>query len=75
MLTKMIEFMIVSKKEEKVAVHCSAGVGRTGTTIALTHLIVNYYAQVNAGVEPKLSVFSTVRRIRESRLMLVQTID
>ena len=55
-----------SERSEKALVHCSAGIGRTGTTISLLHIIINLCAQRNAGVEdPTLSVFSIVRRLRE----------
>ena len=54
--------------------HCSAGIGRTGTTIALMELIISICAQRNMGVEdPELSVFHTVRRLREQRHKSVQT--
>ena len=65
MLEAFILRLLTSKADEKVIVHCSAGIGRTGTTICLAHNIVHLWAQRNAKVEPKVSVFSTVRRLRE----------
>jgi len=63
MLDAFITHMISSP--EKAIVHCSAGVGRTGTTIALAQIIVQLWAQKNAGVEdPRFSIFSIVRRMR-----------
>ena len=55
-----------------VLVHCSAGVGRTGTLIALYHMIITLQAMKN---NPRISVFGTVRRLREQRWGLVQTKD
>jgi len=58
--------LLESEESEKAIVHCSAGIGRTGTTIGLAHLIINLYAQLNEGIkDPELSVFSTIRRSRE----------
>lgn len=65
--------LVESPAHEKCVVHCSAGIGRTGTTIALAHCIMNMCALRNAGEQaPKCSVFSTVRRMREQRYHLVQ---
>ena len=65
--------MLLTEKDTKAVIHCSAGIGRTGTTIALAHLIINLCAQKNAKVQtPVVSVFSTVRRLREQRWGLVQ---
>jgi protein tyrosine phosphatase len=64
----MLDYYIwtMLKSDSKIIVHCSAGIGRTGTTIGLASLIVNSWAQRNAGIaDPEISVFSTVRRMRE----------
>ena len=64
----MLDYYIYTmiKSDRKIIVHCSAGIGRTGTTIGLASLILNTWAQTNAGItNPEVSVFSTVRRMRE----------
>lgn len=67
------EFIVQSEAKEKVIVHCSAGIGRTGTIISLMHILINIQAQLNQGIkEPKFSIFSIVRRIREQRMGMVQ---
>lgn len=76
MLDHFIAFLITADPTEKAIVHCSAGIGRTGTTIALAHLIINTWAQRNAGIEePKVSIFSLVRRLREQRMWMVQMVE
>ncbi|XP_069736531.1 receptor-type tyrosine-protein phosphatase mu-like isoform X2 [Phaenicophaeus curvirostris] len=50
-----------------VLVHCSAGIGRTGTFIALDFLLKMGKA------EDKVDVFRCVQRLREQRVSMVQT--
>ena len=74
MLNKFIEWNLRSGPKEKSIVHCSAGIGRTGTTISLMESIINICAQKNSGVQdPHFSLFHTVRRLREQRFGSVQT--
>ncbi|XP_060603462.1 receptor-type tyrosine-protein phosphatase epsilon-like [Ruditapes philippinarum] len=52
-----------------ILVHCSAGVGRTGTFLALDIL-------ANEGVaEGTVDIFACVRNLREDRVNLVQTVE
>jgi protein tyrosine phosphatase len=60
---------VKQKKEEKIMMHCSAGVGRTGTLIALVNLTSE---AKGAGKEKKLSVFRTVRKLRDQRIHMVE---
>jgi receptor-type tyrosine-protein phosphatase gamma len=60
--------------------HCSAGIGRTGTVIALYNLQLTAIAMSNfvkqtGDIETvsRLSVFGVVRRLREQRFCMVQT--
>lgn len=76
MLEDFINLVLNSALDEKAIVHCSAGIGRTGTTIALLQLIINTCAQKNNKVtDPLVSVFSVVRRLREQRPYMVQMPD
>ncbi|XP_078320061.1 uncharacterized protein LOC111119718 isoform X2 [Crassostrea virginica] len=52
-----------------IVVHCSAGIGRTGTYIALDYLI-------NQGqIEKRVDVISCVSNLRNQRAHLVQTVE
>jgi protein tyrosine phosphatase len=69
-----IRFMVeaVLASSGPVLVHCSAGVGRTGTLIALCHMVQALRSQKK---NKRISVFGTVRRLREQRWGMVQTKD
>jgi protein tyrosine phosphatase len=53
-------------------VHCSAGIGRTGTYIALLLLIESIEYQRQLGAIAQVSIFGTVRRLREQRWLMVK---
>jgi protein tyrosine phosphatase len=73
----LIQQLIKHKAESKapIAVHCSAGIGRTGTLIVLYFLqsLANYQAANSLPIQA--SVFGTVRSIREQRAGSVQTLE
>jgi protein tyrosine phosphatase len=60
------------KHSGKVLVHCSAGVGRTGVILVLFELVTNLETQFSTKETPSLSIFGTVRKIREQRWGLVK---
>ena len=63
-------------ERKRLAVHCRAGIGRTGTTLALINAVITIQEQLKSGVQdPDLSLFSIVRRLREQRIWMVQTED
>lgn len=73
MLNELIHMILNSDPTAKAIIHCSAGIGRTGTTASLSSLLINVASQLNQGIaDPKISVFSTVRRLREQRFSMVQ---
>ncbi|CAD8166786.1 unnamed protein product [Paramecium octaurelia] len=51
-------------------IHCSAGVGRTGTFLAICHI-----KQLLIKNDAQISIFSIVRRLREQRPLLVQSVQ
>lgn len=67
-----INWNLNSEDNEKAIVHCSAGIGRTGTTIGLMENMINISSQLNSGdKDPSYSFFHTVRRLREQRFGIV----
>ena len=63
-------------ERQRLLVHCRAGIGRTGTTISLISAVIAIKEQIKVGiVDPHLSIFYIVRRLREQRIWMVQTDD
>jgi receptor-type tyrosine-protein phosphatase gamma len=64
-------------KKAPIVVHCSAGIGRTGTLLALFNvdLILKEAIAKHDSSPIKISVFGIVRRLREQRWGMVQTKD
>ncbi|ELT99038.1 hypothetical protein CAPTEDRAFT_136730, partial [Capitella teleta] len=60
---------VESRKGGVIVVHCSAGVGRSGTYIALNWLI--HQSETEGGVD----IPACVNRLRQSRVNMVQTVD
>ncbi|CAL1536131.1 unnamed protein product [Lymnaea stagnalis] len=56
-----------SPTKRPIVVHCSAGVGRTGTFIALRNVMRE------AEVTQKMDFFNTVAKLRRDRYLMVQT--
>lgn len=56
-------------------IHCSAGVGRSGTFIALEHLLAELEVGSLADVKDDDDlVYNTVKELREQRMMMVQSV-
>ena len=57
-----------------IVVHCSAGIGRSGTFCAVHSLVQKMHAHVKAtGELPPISVVETVISLRDQRPGMVQT--
>ncbi|GFO07585.1 receptor-type tyrosine-protein phosphatase kappa [Plakobranchus ocellatus] len=61
--------VLASPGSGPLLVHCSAGVGRTGTFIALCHLLQE------AEATGKMDFLSTLWRLRQDRMQMIQTAD
>ena len=65
---------LIGEGNPPICVHCSAGVGRTGTFIALYNIYRNILSQIN-DKNKKIITFSLmnlVRQLKEMRLYLVE---
>ena len=74
--SEIIEKTDQYKGDGPIVVHCSAGVGRTGTYISMYYLEKEIKKQIKDNVkEIKFSIFNLVRKMKEMRRCLVQTYD
>ena len=72
--SEIIELVDKVRGNDPIVVHCSAGVGRTGTFISMYYLEKEIKRQINDKCQIiQFNIFNLVRKLKEMRLYLVQT--
>lgn len=74
-LLSLLEHIVTENavNEAPIVVHCSAGIGRTGTFLSLYFLLTLIKDEQASKFPLKASIFGTVRSIKEQRAGAVET--
>ena len=75
-IIRMIDLIDKNRNNSPIVVHCSAGVGRTGTFISMYNLYHEIMQQINdKNINYiQFSILNLVRKLKEMRLNLVENI-